>query len=512
VGCAAPASDPSYVSANGQNLQATVYWSSSNPVLILRKTAAFAGEKPTDGTTYTAGNTGGSLGTGVVQFVGSATELLQTSLANATTYYYKVFSNAASCYSPGIAIDTTPAAPVATQWSYATTAASMAPPGLDPWSNVVVSGSNDDYFHSMADANGTRASGFAPFPTGGPIQSRPSILPAGYRTPAGSGVNIAYVSSQDGFLYAVNSATGAQVWKSASLGTTLQGGAGVWIQALKPLTFTGGVTSDVVFVGTSNTGNAINNKVYALNGAAAAAGGGTIVWTFAPGNMDIISSTPYVDYTNNVVWVTSRAAGGIGQPSVWKLNASTGALAGGTATWTFNDVDSSPVPNADGAFIYVGTNAGTLKAIKVSDGTFSSHTPSSGAGAIKGMPWPLSWVSASVGSPDQIIFSRTATVHSVSFDGSTFTPTSAWGSGTGVVQLTGTPTVSAPVDDGAGNLYIGGSDGKVHRLLVSNGSDAAQMPATGVSGTMGDPTFNWDTSSIHVGATNGHIYTYTTPF
>src|SRR5207249_3267890 len=97
LGCA-PVSDPSYVSANGQSGQATVYWASSNPVLILRKTAAFAGEKPTDGTTYTAGNTGGSLGTGVVQFVGSATELLQTSLANATTYYYKVFANAASCY------------------------------------------------------------------------------------------------------------------------------------------------------------------------------------------------------------------------------------------------------------------------------------------------------------------------------------------------------------------------------------------------------------------------------
>src|SRR5206468_1359743 len=249
---------------------------------ILRKTAAFAGEKPTDGTTYTAGNTGGSLGTGVVQFVGSATELLQTSLANATTYYYKVFSNAASCYSPGIAIDTTPAAPVATQWSYATTAASMAPPGLDPWSNVVVSGSNDDYFHSMADANGTRASGFAPFPTGGPIQSRPSILPAGYRSPS-TAVNIAYVSSQDGFLYAVNTATGAQVWKGClnplttcdPLGTTLQGGPGVWIQELKPLTFTGGVTSDVVFVGTSNTGtgSTTNNSIYALNGAT-----GAIVW------------------------------------------------------------------------------------------------------------------------------------------------------------------------------------------------------------------------------------------
>jgi len=126
------------------------------------------------------------------------------------------------------------------------------------------------------------------------------------------------------------------------------------------------------------------------------------------------------------------------------------------------------------------------------------------------MPWPLSWVPVGVATPDQIIFSRDATVHSVKFDGMNFLTcpsANCW-----TTTLAGTPTVSAPVDDGAGNLYIGGSDGKVHRLLVSNGSDAAQMPATGISGTMGDPTFNWDTSSIHVGATNGHIYTFTTPF
>src|SRR5438876_5474351 len=109
--------------------------------------------------------------------------------------------------------------------------------------------------------------------------------------------------------------------------------------------------------------------------------------------MDIISSTPYVDYTNNVVWVTSRAAGDITntQPSVWKLNASNGTLAGGTATWKLNDVDSSPVPNANGAFVYVGTNAGNLKAIEGSAGTVVSHTPASGALAIKGMPWPISY-------------------------------------------------------------------------------------------------------------------------
>src|SRR5438445_1012559 len=276
----------------------------------------------------------------------------------------------------------------------------------------------------------------------------------------------------------------------------LQGGANVWLQAVKSL-FICGITpaSDVVFVGTKDTGTATGNKVCALYGgggnvATTGGGGGCnsttvakggILWTYTGTAMDIISSTPYVDFTNNTVWVTSRSAGVAAQASVWKFNAANGALITSLNNTNLSEsdtsasagIDSSPVPNADGAFVYVGTNAGNLKAIKVSNNAVSSHTPSSGAGAIKGMPWPLSWVSASVGSPDQIIFSRTATVHSVSFDGSTFTPTSAWGSGTGVVQLTGTPAVSAPVDDGAGNLYIAGSDGKVHRLLLSNRSDAA---------------------------------------
>src|SRR5207247_8108678 len=89
----------------------------------------------------------------------------------------------------------------------------------------------------------------------------------------------------------------------------------------------------------------------------------------------------------------SRAAGQTPsvQPSVWKLNASNGTLASGTATWTLGDIDSSPVPNANGAFIYVGTNAGDLKAIRVSDGAVFTHTPASGTLAIKGMPWPISY-------------------------------------------------------------------------------------------------------------------------
>src|SRR5439155_20680817 len=87
------------------------------------------------------------------------------------------------------------------------------------------------------------------------------------------------------------------------------------------------------------------------------------------------------------------------QASVWKFNAANGALItsfnntplGESDTSASAGIDSSPVPDADGAFVYVGTNAGNLKAIKVSDGTVVSHTPASGAGPIKGMPWPVSY-------------------------------------------------------------------------------------------------------------------------
>src|SRR5712691_11450667 len=530
--------DATYVVAETVGTQATVYWSSSNPVVILRKTAAFGSEAPSGGASY---NVNEAIGATTVVFQGTGTSFTDTGLTAGTTYYYKVFPKTSlPCYAPGIAANVSPTTTGAL-WGYATAATSMAPPALDPWSNSVVSGSNDNNLHGMVESDGTLKC--PPVLTGNPIQARPTTVPAGYRRPATT-ANIAYATSQDGSVYAVNTSDGTTEWQSPFLppnpgNGNLQGGVNVWLQAVKSLSVCGVSTSDVVFVGTKDSSTTFGNKVYALNGSGgpvtttAAFGGncpslatgvpaGGILWTYTGSGtppcstcMDIISSTPYVDYTNNVVWVTSRAAGDSTntQPSVWKINASNGTLAGGTPTWKLNDVDSTPVPSADGAFIYVGTNAGTLKAIKVSDGTVVTHTPAStapcnctGAGPLKGMPWPLSYSAVSVGTPDKIIFSRNATVHSVNFNGSTFSAN--W-----TMTPTGAPaTVSTPVDDGAGNLYIGGSDGKMHRILVSNGSDAAQVPATAISGWFGDATFNYDLNKIHVGATDGHIYTFTTPF
>ena len=144
----------------------------------------------------------------------------------------------------------------------------------------------------------------------------------------------------------------------------------------------------------------------------------------------------------------------------------------------------------------------------VNDGTTFS-TPASVTNAVtsgQSVEWAAAALELRTKSTDTIIFSRNATVHSVDFNGTALSAN--W-----TTTPTGAPaTVSTPVDDGAGNIYIGGSDGKVHRLLVSDGSDAAQVPATGVPGTMGDPTFNYDLNKIHVGATDGHIYTFSAGF
>jgi hypothetical protein len=744
--CAA-VSDATYVAANAQNAQATVYWSSANPVVILRDTSAFSTQAPANGTTYAVGNTGGSLGTAVVQYVGSATSLNQGSLTNGTTYYYKVFTNQSVCYSPGIAINATPntgaGAPV---WSYATLATSLAAPGIDP-NDVVIVGSNDMKLHGMNASNGTLA--FAPFATGGAIQARPVVIPADYSTydtltglaywkfdegsgtttadssgngntgtltgspvpawtagyrqnalsfdgtqnyvsvphtaalnaypitvtawfktsvttsaqsivnkyvsasmngynvflyngglcawyftngttnnaiydsssggnctlspgvtvnnntwhhvafvvdtvangggklyvdgalkatrnwtgSAGattttqgisigrytgsggtpyfpglidevriygralsaaevlgvySGLNIAYVPAQDAFVYAINTSTGAQVWKSPSLGAIneLRGGAAVWLRSIKALPICGANT-DAVFVGTFITGSDLN-KVYALNGGnttVTTTGGGNctsasvppggILWTFTGGPtlsataMRVIYSTPYVDYANNALWVTSHSTGTT-TPSVWKFNVSNGTRIVPTPStlWnSFDDISASPTPSSDGTFMYVGTLAGTLSAIRLSDGAVFNCTPpgcggSTGTGEIKGLPWPLG------GSPEEIVFTRNTTIHKVSFNTATATFSTNW-----TIQLTGTPNVSAPVDDFAGNIYVGTSLGKVHRIQVSNGAVMGQVTITASpTPTVGDPAFDGVLNRIYVGATDGHIYTFSPGF
>ena len=94
------------------------------------------------------------------------------------------------------------------------------------------------------------------------------------------------------------------------------------------------------------------------------------------------------------------------------------------------------------------------------------------------------------------------------------TVTAAWDAAIASFRVTlTTPTVSPPVDDGANHLYIGGSDGKVHQLDVATGTDQKQVtiPGTGTP-QVGAPVFDYVRGAIYVGATDGHLYSFATPF
>src|SRR5207247_4638552 len=88
--------DATYAAANAQSGSVIINWSSSNPVLILRKTTAFvASEAPANGAAYAVNDPIGSGGATVV-FSGSGGETSYTrGETNGSTYYYKVFSQTA---------------------------------------------------------------------------------------------------------------------------------------------------------------------------------------------------------------------------------------------------------------------------------------------------------------------------------------------------------------------------------------------------------------------------------
>jgi len=189
--CAA-VSDASYVAANAQSTQAIVYWSSSNSVIILRKTAAWAGEAPANGTGYAAGN---AIGAATVVYDGAAgvagvtctgTSCTNTGLTNGTTYYYKVFaktgSGASSCYAPGTVntsagVTARPASGAgAPAWSYMLAGGSMLRGGT-AGSATLYATSNASRIVSVNTADGTQS--WVPAATNAPIQAWLTWLPVG---------------------------------------------------------------------------------------------------------------------------------------------------------------------------------------------------------------------------------------------------------------------------------------------------------------------------------------------
>ena len=475
--------------------------------LILRKAGSpiAATTVPTDGTNPAVGSI---IGDATVVFNDStnATGFTDTTVVNGTTYFYKVFArDSANNYSanasssalvPEIAATPSATAPEAPLWMADTGATTLAPPGLIP-GTLVAAGSNSGLLVGLDASTGSPR--IFPISTSGAISGRPPIIAAAVSSMA---TDMLYVHVQgDDRTYGLDGTTGELFWLDR-IGNAAApvGGAAVQMKSLSGASFI--LANDLVISGSRRTATTTGNRVRAVDGNT---GGrvwealGADVGPPAIPNMDIISSTPFVDLTNNVVWVTSRSAGGTAQPSLWKFGTNGGATLPAPdlqGTLNLGDIDSSPTLTPASDFLFLGNNAGTLFAINPATVTTITSF-AAGDGAIKGFPVVLGFV-----SPFTVIFSTDTRVHAVSFDGTTFT--SLWST---PISVPSTPISFT----GLGKVYVGSSDGKIHQLNLSTGVDEAQR-IVDTTATVGDLSLDVTLSRIYVGATNGRIFAFTFPF
>ncbi|HWZ96286.1 MAG TPA: DNRLRE domain-containing protein [Candidatus Dormibacteraeota bacterium] len=498
-------------------------------VVILRRTGV-----PVDKASFPADGTAPSalcstVGKGTVVFVGSATATSFTdnssdtcgAPANGTAYYYKVFtydsannysSNPAGLSAPldGGSTYTAEAGAVpnvagstqAPQWMIATHSSTLAPPALTPGSQVDI-GSDTSQIFVLNSSTGARL--YSNVSLGGIITGRSPILDS---SDASIGKQIEYVACQDGYVYAIDTATGQVVWLTEPGGLTtnaFQGGAGVAVKKFTTSSYT--LTDDLVVVGTRNGATTTANRIFGLDGNS-----GTVLWTYTGSTgsttaLDLISSTPLVDYTHNAIWVTSHSNGGSTQPNLWKLNPNTGAVLFQTNLGGA-DIDSSPVLSYNNDVVFVGNNNSILYAINpVTGGAVTGSTVASfnaNDGAIRGFPF----VATSV-APYTIIISTATKVQAVSYNPTTNTFTSLWTS----------PTISSPsaplVAFSLAKVYVGTGDGFLDELNLSNGALNKQVIVnTFYPAVVGDPALDTVSMQIYASTTTNdqRAYAFSIPF
>ena len=482
-------------------------------VLILRR-ANFPVDKasvPTDTTDPAMCSVVGS-GTVVFDNTSLATSFTDNSSdpcgapTNDTTWFYKVFLRDQKNYyaTQPIAngsvytaeISARPSATVTNRensvWIAATFSTTLAAPSLFP-GTIVMAGSQTNLSFGIDAVSGMRK--YPAVSLGGPVTGRSPVIDAADSSLA---ANVMYVADNDGLVYAIATDTGQILWavNPTALGTNgFVGAPAVQVKSFSDGTFT--PTHDLLVLGTRNTGSTSANRIVGMDGNTGATLWQTIGNSGGVPRMDIINSTPAIDFVNHAVWVTSRSNGGTTRPSLWKLNPNTGAV---ITTAALGDTDADPTLSIPGDVLFVGNNAGTIFAI---DPTTAATLKSvaGGDGAIISFPIVLG-----LSSPYTVIFSGQTAVHAMTYNKSANTFTTLWS--------TAISGPSAPISyTGASKVYVGSADGKIHELDALTGVDGKQRTAnTGQPGIVGDPALDLTLSRIYISTNDQRAYGFAFPF
>ncbi|MCZ7401063.1 MAG: PQQ-binding-like beta-propeller repeat protein [Candidatus Methanoperedens sp.] len=237
-------------------------------------------------------------------------------------------------------------------------------------------------------------------------------------SPAVSG-GIVYVSSYDGYMYAINASTGDLKWKyqvGASSSPSIS------YEVSSPA-----VSGSVVYVMGSE-----NNNVYAIDAST-----GSLRWEYKIGGYSRDSYSPAV--SEGVVYVSTIA-------DIQALDASTGSL-----KWSTGIIYAYSSPAVSEGIVYVGTTDGYVYALDAITGAIKWEIRPGGASGSSSSPTVLGGM-VYVGSDDKYVYALDAK--------------------TGIMKwkyLTGGGVYSSPAVYG-GIIYVGSDDNYMYALDGTTGS------------------------------------------
>jgi len=460
-------------------------------------------------------------GSTTVAYTASTQRLVHSGLTDGTVYCYKVYARNGDLMDdnsgvgrPSVTATGTNGVAPSAVWSFnliSTAGATLVQPSLDPGVFIYTSYGSGT-LASMGASNGLLS--WRATPASGAIQDQSAVVWMSGSSTCGlvGATNCIFAASQDGYVYARNAATGAAAWSYRhAVGDMLQGAPSVQIKDYSNSGYT--PTVDRLFAATRNATTSAN-KVYALNPTVAPP---TLVWLFIGGGanpaMDMVSSPPVLDYTNNQIYVTSNSNGGT-QRSLWVFSTVTGTLISTGITYggtTLGDVQVAPALSIDGSVVYVGTTAGASSAVKAyNTGTgallwsFSTVSP-----VVSGL-----WVEWRAGLGNNLFFATAdGKVWRIKDNGAS--ASDLWGAGAPTITAASFPVVIPS----AGKVYVGGCSGascasgsqaKLYQLAVPTGTKE-QCRILGSNITPGDPALDTVLEQLLVGGSDGKIHTYAAP-
>jgi hypothetical protein len=483
------------VAASAVGTTATVNWSSVNPVIILGGTSPIA-VSPTNGTTYTAGQTIAGVPVFYSGTLASESSTSAGGLTIDTTYYYKVWAKAGPvgacstppCYIGGAQGAVTPRGG-ATQWTSIAVGGAALNPVVAGTSRVSF-GSNGGRLLSLDSATGAWAS--LPARTLGAVQGYVSVFPSG----SGEAV---VAADQSGWVSSVDPATGAVNWVRKLDADAIQAAVSVYLRSrfIASMTAAYPGTYDLIFVATMNStaaGGFTNNKVFALRSDT-----GAVLWTFSPATlavapcasgcpMDQVLGQPWVDDVRARLYVTSRDGSGGTQNGIWILNIPAGGML--LARFAGGDFTTAPSVLFDNSRLLVGDEAGILHIVDLDALTRTTNPIASGT-AFRGFVWED--------------FETAGRLYFVTADGN--------------VWALASPTASSPLWKrrpvaagtvgqllpGTGSLWVGGSNGVLYQLSLASGSVTRTMTVGGGTLALG-PVSTETAGELYVGSSDGTLY------